>query len=159
MSQWSGKEICWFLHNANNVALTGISILPLLLNNSFSSQKMFTALRTICNFLLSKLLWFSEIHCNWDMYNWLLSTKGFFKVSFFNTFFFRLFTNLLTHEVTLNSFCIELNLLISTTVSTHLNQLFLVSKYEKAKSKAFFISLKSVCANERVLQRYHNEKK
>ena len=117
VSQWSGKEICWFLHNANNVALTGISILPLLLNNSFSSQKMFTALRTICNFLLSKLLWFSEIHCNWDMYNSLLSTKGYFKVSFFNTFFFRLFTNLLTHEVTLNSFCIALNLLISTTVS------------------------------------------
>ena len=117
VSLWSGKVICWFLHNANNVALTGISNLPSHLNNSFSSQKMFKALRTTCNFLLSKLLWFSEIHCNWDMCNSLLSTKGFFKVSFFNTFFFRLFTNLLTHEVTLNSFCIELNLLISTTVS------------------------------------------
>ena len=40
-----------------------------------------------------------------------------------------------------------------------MNQVFLVSKYEKAKSKAFFISLKSVCAKDRVLQRYYNGKK
>ena len=117
LSLWSGKAIFWFLHNANNVATTGISNLPSHLSSSFSSQKLLKALRTTCNFLLSKLLWFSEIHCNWDMCNSLLSTKGFFKVSFFNTFFFRLFTNLLTHEVTLNSFCKELNLLISISFS------------------------------------------
>ena len=117
VSLWSGKAICWFLHNSN-VALTGISNLPSHLNNSFSSQKMFKASRTICNFHLSRLLWFSEIHCNWGMCNSLLSTKGFFfKVSFFNTFFFRLFINFLTHKVTLNSFCKELNLLISIMFS------------------------------------------
>ena len=43
--------------------------------------------------------------------------KFFFKVSFFNAFFFMLFTNLLTHEVTLNSFCRELNLLVLITHS------------------------------------------
>ena len=54
VSLWSEKAICWFLHNANNVALTGMSNLPSHLNNSFSSQKMFKALQTTCN--LSKLL-------------------------------------------------------------------------------------------------------
>ena len=117
VSLWSGKAICWFLHNANIVALTGISNLPSHLKNSFSSQKMFKALRTTCSFLLSKLLWFSEIHGNWDMCSSLLSTKGVFKVSFFSTFFFRLFTNLLTYEITLNSFGKELNLLMSITFS------------------------------------------
>ena len=117
VSLWSRKAICWFLHNANNVPLNEISNLPSHLNNSFSSQKLFKALRTTYNFLLLKLLWFSEIRCNWEMCNSLLSTKGFFKISFFNTFIFRLFTNLLIHEVTLNSFFKELNLLISITFS------------------------------------------
>ena len=117
VSLWSGKAICWFLHNGNNVALTGISNLSSQLNNSFSSLKIVKALQTTYNFLLSKLLWFSKINCNWDVCNSLLSKKGFFKVFFFITFFFRLFTNLLTHEVTLNSFCKELNLLTLITFS------------------------------------------
>ena len=120
---WFGKAIFWFLHNANNVALTGISNFPSHLNHSFSSQKMYKALRTTCNFLLSNFLWFSEIHCNWDKCNSLLSTKGFFKV-----FFFRLFTNLLTHEVALNSFCKEWELLISITLSIETPELTFFSK-------------------------------
>ena len=46
VSLWSGKAICWFLHNAKNFALTGIPNLASHLNDSFSSQKMFKALQT-----------------------------------------------------------------------------------------------------------------
>ena len=107
MSLWFGKTICWFLHNANNAALTGLSNLPSHLNNSFSAQKIFKALRTTCNFLLSKLLDFLKSIVIETCATRYYQQKVFFKVPFFNNFFFRLFTNLLIHEAILNSFCKE----------------------------------------------------
>ena len=102
VSLWSGKAICWFLNNANNVALTGTSNLPSHLNNSFSSQKMF-ALRTTCNFFYQNSFDFLKSIVINTFATRYYQQKIFFIISFFYNFFFRLFTNLLTHEVTLNS--------------------------------------------------------